>query len=102
MLKLTEKLKQKTAWEEGDLGTVWNWTVDGHFTRNLSTFLPHECTDQLYRKCRKMRQPLTLNYFYIKITVLDISAVPATNAASCRGYKVDDCQQKLNYNHSSS
>lgn len=67
MLKLTEKLKEKTAWREEDLGTVWKWTSDEHFARNLTTFLPEECTDQLYRKCCKMRQPLTLNDFYIKI-----------------------------------
>lgn len=67
MLKLTEKLKQKTAWEKGDCGTVWKRTLDEQFTRNLTTFLPHECTDQLYGKSCKMRQPLTLNGFYIKI-----------------------------------
>lgn len=41
--------------------------VDEHFTRKLTTFLPDECSDQLYRKFYKMKQPLTLNYFYIKI-----------------------------------
>lgn len=32
-------------------------------------------------------------------SALDLSAVPATGAASCGGCKVDACQQELNYNH---
>ena len=32
-------------------------------------------------------------------SALDLSAVPATKAASCGGCKVDACQQELNYNH---
>lgn len=32
-------------------------------------------------------------------SALDLSAVPATEAASCGGCKVDACQQELNHNH---
>jgi len=46
---------------------VGKWTLDEHFFRNLTTFLLDECSDQLYRKCSKMRQPPTLNDVYIKI-----------------------------------
>lgn len=67
MPQLTEKLREKAAQGEGDICTVGKWTLDEYFTRNLTIFLLDECSDQLYGKCCKMRQPPTLNYFYIKI-----------------------------------
>lgn len=65
MPQLIEKLRDKAAEREGDICTVGTWTLDERFTRKLTTFLLDECSDKLYRKYCKMRQPPTLNDFYI-------------------------------------
>lgn len=66
MLKLTEKRREKVTQREGDVWIMCEWTLDEQFTRKLTTFPLDECSDQLYGKCCKMRQPLTLNDFHIQ------------------------------------